>query len=263
MKRALALTTLLLLAGLPIVSHAQWNTPQIVDDSGNPGQYTALAHDSSGTPHIFYAGNSDHGVYHAISDGLGGWSIEQVFGGSNDSRHIQVLIDESDVLHIAWHYTYGNTLQWAYRDESGSWIQTSIGYTSGRVSFVMGEDALGNPSPHFVVYYGSRLVYYYYDTVSESWESEAVDESYNVGDYASMAIDGTGRLYVSYYDSGGKNLKFAHHDGTDWTTFLVDGLTEDVGKYTSLVLDASGVPHVTYYDETNGELKHATINLGS
>ena len=88
-------------------------------------------------------------------------------------------------------------------------------------------------------------------------------EAGDVGQWSSMALDSQERIYISYYDVSGKDLKFAFFDGSEWGKFIVDGEYEDVGMYTSLTLDVGGNPHITYYDETHQQLMHATISVGT
>ena len=93
-----------------------------------------------------------------------------------------------------------------------------------------------------------------------NWVGTTIDEAGSlIGQYASIALESTQRIYIAYYDGNGKDLKFAHLNNDIWGTFIVDGQTNEVGSYCSLALDLNGVPHITYYDETNVRLKHVAI----
>jgi hypothetical protein len=94
------------------------------------------------------------------------------------------------------------------------------------------------------------------------WTCQIVDDgggTNNVGQYTSLAFDGSGYPAISYYDYDNGYLKFAYDrngDG-DFTTdeiITVDSIG-DVGIYTSLAFGTG--PAISYYDYSNGYLKLA------
>ena len=78
-----------------------------------------------------------------------------------------------------------------------------------------------------------------------------------VGLYTSIAVASDGRIFVSYYDEAGGNLKFAVFDGA-WDIDTLDS-AGTVGQYTSIALSSLDLPFVSYYDATNGDLKYAWL----
>jgi len=106
------------------------------------------------------------------------------------------------------------------------------------------------------------------EEIVRSWIDTTVDTGGggDVGQHSSMAIDLSGNIHISYYDNtwpgGGKDLKYATYDGSNWIISLVD-LTGDLGMYTSLAVDSSGDVHISYYDVDNKDLKYATYDGSS
>src|SRR2546426_45762 len=90
------------------------------------------------------------------------------------------------------------------------------------------------------------------------WTGEAGDIGYS----ASLAVDGSGRLHVSYADFTNGDLKYATcaadcTSPSSWQTTALDHTGNLGGEdYTSLAVDASGGVHVSYFDDTNADLKY-------
>src|SRR5205809_594302 len=97
-------------------------------------------------------------------------------------------------------------------------------------------------------------------TTAANWQTVVVDQTGFVGAYTSLAVDGSGRVHVSY--QGDADLKYATCPAgctvaANWTNVAVDQ-TGYAGAYSSLAVDGSGRLHVGYFEETKGDLRYAT-----
>lgn len=97
------------------------------------------------------------------------------------------------------------------------------------------------------------------NTASAAWNNTTVDNSGDVGQYPSLAIDNQDHPHISYFDNSTYDLKYASYDGSKWNIQTVDS-TGQVGYYSSLALDSQDYPHISYIDYTNNALKYAAWN---
>ncbi|MFT3786931.1 MAG: hypothetical protein QM770_12320 [Tepidisphaeraceae bacterium] len=88
-------------------------------------------------------------------------------------------------------------------------------------------------------------------------KSTIVDSSADVGYYASIAVDRSGKAAISYYDNTNSGLKYAQFDGASWSNQNID-IKKAVGTHTSLGFDAFGNAYIAYYKKSGGQLKLAT-----
>jgi hypothetical protein len=93
-----------------------------------------------------------------------------------------------------------------------------------------------------------------------SWNLEVVD-SYNVGKFASIAVDSRSNVHTVYYDNLNGNLKYAVKSGGTWTKEVVTQAGApnggSIAVHTSLAVDSRGAPHVVFYDDNAHSLKYA------
>jgi hypothetical protein len=112
------------------------------------------------------------------------------------------------------------------------------------------------------------LQYAWFD--GTSWTVTTADDGgtaqHGVGANTALVLDPQQLPRVSYWDAIFNTVKYAHFDGANWLTHLVDPTTP-VGLYsTSLALDSWGAPHFSYYEQhtlpggaLRGSLRYATL----
>lgn len=110
-----------------------------------------------------------------------------------------------------------------------------------------------------LVYGGKNL--YYASSNGSNWSTEIIDSSDGVGRFAALAIDGAGKLHVSYFDDIHDDLKYATNVSGSWVIDTIDALG-DVGRYTSIAIDSSNNIHISYFDGSNSQLKYITNSSG-
>jgi hypothetical protein len=228
------------------------------DGFGASGQYTSIALDSSGYPHIiFYEPET---LVYFYQDAAGWHETVVASGGVASLDEVgmfpSLALDASGYPHISYsddNYTNGSnfTINYAYEDVSGWHYATvdNVGMYGGYTSIAL--DASGYPH---ISYYNSSsnsvngtLNYAYQDAAG--WHITTVD-SVNMylsgsGD-TSLALDTSGYPHISYYDSDG-NLKYAYQDAAGWHITTVDSSPILLGgMYSSIALDTSGSPHIGY-----------------
>lgn len=89
---------------------------------------------------------------------------------------------------------------------------------------------------------------YYAHLEDTGWVIDSVDTSSGVGRYASLALDSTGKPYISYFNQSSLNLRVARWDGSAWILQTIDtgNLTYGAGQFTSIAVDPANHIHVAY-----------------
>ena len=84
--------------------------------------------------------------------------------------------------------------------------------------------------PH-IAYGGDNLYHAYFD--GTQWQYETVDNSSSVGENASITLDSSGKVHISYFDYTNGDLKYATNASGAWVTIVVDS-AGNVGRYNSI-----------------------------
>lgn len=255
-------------------SGTAWTTETVNSAGSNDGAYSSLSVDADGKPRIAYQGIYPDGTYPynhynlMYSEYNGStWTNSTLIQGTFDStygdQHVQagyytsIAVDGSNNPRISYAEYYGGSPNYASQKQyNGGWLAEThfdTSTTRGQYSSI----AYSGTTPHisYYDYSNGNLRYAYYN--GTSWQILAVDSADDVGQWTSIAVDGSGKVHISYYDVTNTNLKYATNKTGLWVHSTVETSTGDVGKYSSLHLDSNGNPSISYFDATNGDLKFA------
>ena len=96
-----------------------------------------------------------------------------------------------------------------------------------------------------VVYGGDGLFHTWFD--GTSWQTEMIDTTHDVGEYASVAIDGEDHLYVIYKNETG-DLIYAHNRTGTWTKekLSLPPNAFSNGNVPSMAIDRQKKVHIIY-----------------
>ena len=259
--------------GTPTAAYAAAGCTATVPDDVRAayGVTVAQAMHPDGWPRVaYYAFNEDfdYDLGYATQS-AGGWTIESADSSATTDigDNCDMGIDASGVVSLSyWDYDNAN-LRYARRATTGAWTRQTVTSTQEVGEYnSLALDPAGLPRIAFSYVNSSTFVSQLRlasRSAGGSWSaSEVVDNSADVGYYCSMAIDGSNRVHVAYYDWDNGILKYAVRNGTTWTVEVADDSELDQGESASLALDAAGNPCVAYLGGADGHLMLARRSLG-
>ena len=250
----------------PAVS-GTWTTTQI----DNNTEYSSIAIDANGYPHIAYYQNSISGnnpeLKYAYED-KNGWHIQTVESTpSGSGYYVSLALDSSGNPHLVYEDIFGDgnpyTLRYAYYNGT-TWQFTNL--TTSYPGNPTGDNII---YCNLVLYQNQPRISFYNETSKDidymyyngtNWISEIAAQ--NGGYYNSLAVDSSGTPEISFYsispDSGIGSLRFTKltSQGT-WQMQIVDNSADNTGEWNSLAIDSNGNPHISYI-YGDGSLRYAS-----
>lgn len=261
-----------------------------VDTPGNTGQYTSVAIDpSNGGTYISYYDATNQALRMAMNRGFASgncgpnndWLCQTVDSGTDFGKHSSIAINPaSGEIGIAYYDATNGQLKYAYAaicatcswnkitvdepilfptDNKGQY--TSLKYHSdGRAHIAYYFENTSGVDALMVASYVGSLGNCGYGTAVGQWQCDTIKTGEGVGQYASLALDGSGQPRIAYYDGNG--LMYAYQTGVSWT--IREILPTNSGQYASLAVDVNNgnLPHIAHYDPTNDKLGYA-VYVGS
>jgi hypothetical protein len=234
---------------------------------GGVGLFTSLAVDGSGRLHVSYVEGSANGdlKYATCATACAtaaNWQAATVDDAGTVGHYSSLAVDGSGRLHVS--YATDRELKYATcaaACATAAWQAATVDATGGYTSLAV--DGTGRLHVSYEDATNGDLKYATCAVAcgtAANWQAATVDAAGTVGRYTSLAVDGSGRLHVSYEDATNGDLKYATcaaacATAANWQAATVDA-AGTVGGFTSLAVDGSGRLHVSYWDNTNVDLKY-------
>jgi hypothetical protein len=171
-------------------------------------------------------------------------------------------------VHVVWVQQYpGGTGVFYQRSEDNgdTWLPDEVRIddtpSSGFATIIRDSvDLYADEDYINVVWQDSRRIFSARSLVSEADTPDGWRMDF--GKYSSLAVDQTGRVFITSWDESNGNLLLsgASENGA-FGTKIIDRVG-NVGQHSSVALDPSNYPYprIAYYDQANGNLKYAGWN---
>lgn len=244
-----------------------WLTENILSNWGSAYRNSlGIAVDSINNIHLSCTTNS--ALEYVTYDNLGLWSVTTVDSLDCDyDGSCSIAVDKSGRLHISYYDCANNAIKYA-TNVSRSWATSTIANdVHGYASFIYVSIAVDSSGKVHISYNDYNInteegFLKYITNASGSWVTTTIESSKNVSEPwdNSIAVDSSGKVHISYYNSNSESLKYATNASGLWVTATIDS-EGNAGEYNSIAIDKSGKVHIGYcYREYPKvyDLKYAT-----
>jgi hypothetical protein len=242
---------------------APWATAQDwgveVVDEGGVGQWTSVAVDAGGFPHISYQDYGTNALKYAYKD-VTGWHVETVETGNYNgcARETSIALDQAGHPHIVY---YGGSTSPSYgimkyaRWNGSSWETEVVDpdeWVVGVGTLALAQDGIPHASYRVMNAGGYYKLRYAYRDAS-GWHTELADMNAEVVERSTLRLGPDGYPRIGYIEfswdpmQGEDNyLNFNYRDASGWHWERVDGSGLVVPGPLSMALDAAGYGHICY-----------------
>ena len=222
---------------------------------GVVGEFSSIALDGAGNPHISYFDRTRGRLKLAIQN-AGVWTLETIPDtlGGVVGQHTSLALDSLGDARISYYDVSNADLKFA------RFLRTTNPDTAyWQYSLVDGAGNVGQFTSIVIDTAGDAAIAYwdasnqnlkYARNIGGSWIFDVVDAPGDVGQFASLTLSG-GAARISYWDTSRQDLKLASLSGNGWSSEIADD-GGNLGQYASLALNAQGDPFLSYWDNTYG-----------
>jgi len=208
-----------------------------VDATQGVGRYSSIAVDKNNHVHISYADLGQDQLSTPIlkyaTNTSGSWTLETIdknAAGLGSS----IKTDSNNKVHIS--YQGGPNLRYA-TNVSGNWALQTV--DSRILSGNHNSLTLDSSNNAHISYLISNALQYA-TNISGNWVTALVDKNSaggSTGEGSDIAVDGSGKAYISYYDYKEVAVKYATNVSGSWVSSIVDDVNGASGvAYTSIGL---------------------------
>lgn len=258
-----------------------------VDRGPDVGQFSSLASDSRGTPHIAYYDYTYGDLKYATLDGeRGTWAVQVVDQDGDVGLYSSVAVDSQDNPHVVYYDATNDALKYAVFNGVEWRITTVSEEVPGGLFASLTLDANDVSHVSFIDRQNYDLNYLRFDALNRGAVPEIMTLDTgtltgpsgiggNINGGTSIKIRPESQTpVIAYYHASFGALQVIRHEpessnairsgfGQGWVLDVVDGGViigegkDDVGEYASLFVVGENDFHISYYDKTFEDLRYA------
>ncbi|PWH13978.1 MAG: hypothetical protein DDG59_13585 [Anaerolineae bacterium] len=241
----------------------QWTADTVIASRLSIDQRVAFRVDSSGRSHLAYYDPLNQDLVYGIKDGLA-WNFETIDSLGDVGQNPALALDSSGKPYLSYYDASNGRIKLAFKDSSNQWrteVLKVVGDARGSFSSIAVHPTSGDIYVSFYDASSQTLQLGYTPPGdSHSWSLTTVDVTPKSGQHNALALDGSRRPRIAYFEATNQVLKFAAADRSippfNFTVDTVDN-SGQVGQYCSLGIDGNGFYHISYYDAASRDLKYA------